>query len=269
MNRWSRAQVLLGTLVTVEVDTDLSWPAAQAALEAAFEQIAHIGRVMSAHDPRSDLGRLSRARPRQVLTLDPHTLRVLRAAIHWHRCSGGAFDPVRAASRLLPKRPGLRAGQSHLNAIECLSDTEVRVSHPVAIDLGGIAKGYAVDQALAMLRSHGITHARVNAGGDLAVMGEIARAITLRHADDHPRHWHVGRISMKQGAVATSVAARGLTELVARSRHRRTPWRSATVRALDGMTADALTKWALQTSLLCPALRSALRAHRATMWRSR
>jgi hypothetical protein len=45
-------------------------------------------------------------------------------------------------------------------------------------------------------------------------------------------------------------------------------WRSATVTAPDCMTADALTKWALQSSLLCPALTSALREHHATVWRS-
>lgn len=270
MMGWTRAQVLLGTLVTIEVDHALARSSADAAMAAALARISHIGRVMSAHDPNSDLARLSRAHPDQLLELDPATVQVLRAARDWTIRSGGTFDPVRAAQTLVHRgaRPGLQSSAGDLRDMDLLSEVMVRVSRPVSIDLGGIAKGYAVDQAMQVLRQHAVTHARVNAGGDLAVMGHIPQRIALRHAGDQPRSQAMGALFLREGAVATSVACDAWSGFVARPRRATATWRSATVTAPNCMTADALTKWALQSSVLCPSLRHALREHRATLWRS-
>lgn len=271
MNGWNRAQVMLGTLVTVQVAPDTPQARAHRAMDAALARMAHIARVMSAHDPLSDLGRLCRAQAHQVLTLDPDTVQVLRAARDWTLRSGGAFDPVRAADALVRRgaRPGLRASVGDLSDLELLSDTVVQVAKPIAIDLGGIAKGYAVDRAMDVLRQHQVTQARVNAGGDLAVMGPAPQRIVLRHAGAQARSHMRGALMGRQGAVATSIAVSGLSEFVAHARRRRMPWHSATVSAHDCMSADALTKWALHSSLLCPVLTRTLREHGATLWRSR
>lgn len=273
MSHWTRAQVLMGTLVTLEVDRRCPMQAAFIAMEAALNRMAHIARVMSAHDPGSDLGRLSRATPEQTLRLDPHTVRVLQAARDWVRQSGGAFDPVQAAHTLSQRglRPGLSRGTGGLRDLDVCSAVEVRVRQAVAIDLGGIAKGYAVDQALQVLREHDIAQARVNAGGDLAVMGPTPQRIALRHAGVHARSQNLGHLRLCEGAVATSTATPSMSdmgEMVARPRRAPVRWHSATVMAPDCMTADALTKWALQSTPLCPLLKRALREHRATLWRS-
>ena len=277
----TRARPLLGTLVSVQL-----WPEGDACplaqarawvpvIEQALALVAHIARVMSAHDPDSDLGRMSRARAGECLRVDAHTVTVLRACQHWWRVSGGAFSPVRAAHALARqgRRPGLQvhsaAAPWSLESLQLCSPTELRLPGPLLLDLGGIAKGYAVDQAVAMLARAGVRQALVNAGGDLRVLGPRAQAVQLRHAGQGLRDRRLpGRCQVQNAALATSVALHPESEFVRTLPAGRQRWRSASVLAADCMSADALTKWALQASVLCPALRAALRAHRARLWRS-
>jgi thiamine biosynthesis lipoprotein len=261
-------------MVTIEVFATDSLAHIQSAIEHAFDTVRHISQVMNAHRPDSDLGKISRARAGDELHVSAHTVRVLACAQHWWQRSGFAFDPAR--SGLLLARSGARPGLHHstehgkrMDDLICTGQDSVRVHRPLALDLGGIAKGYAVDQALLALRQHGIAQARINAGGDAGVLGTWPQAMQIRHAADAPRDLAVGRQRRHHGAVATSVADPVLSEFVRTGQIRRSPWRSATVWARDCMTADALTKWALQSSPLCPALRGALRTHGATLLRSR
>lgn len=268
------ARPLLGTLVTIEADGTGSDAMKIDAIHAAFEVVARIGRVMSAHDRHSDLGRMSRATPGQVLTLDAHTIAVLKAARYWVRASGGAFDPVRAATRLCGQavRPGLRPPArpgASLDDVEMVSATQVRMHQAVCVDLGGIAKGHAVDQAIQVLAGRGMTSALVNAGGDMRAMGHRHFSVDIRHAGLHVRDRTLpGRFRLQDKAMATSVGSHPDTHFVHTTASRRPAWSSATVMAKDCLTADVLTKWALQSGLLCPQLKTEMRAHSARMWRS-
>ena len=270
----ARARPLLGTVVTIAADGPLHEPLAVAAVDAAFAVMARVGQVMSAHDPRSDLGRMARAACGEVLTLDPHTVAVLRAARYWHRQSAGAFNPVQAARTLARQgvRPGLHwpvQACADLQALDIVSETQVRMSEPVLLDLGGIAKGYAVDRAIEVLAGHGLSEAIVNAGGDIRVLGQRGYAVDVRHAGNHLRGRSVNTVRrLCQSALATSVADPRETDFVKTVQTRRACWRSATVVAKDCMTADVLTKWALQSGLMCPDLKAAMRKHQAKMWRS-
>jgi hypothetical protein len=69
--------------------------------------------------------------------------------------------------------------------------------------------------------------------------------------------------------LATSVSGPLNPEFVASRAHQKLPWQSVTVQADTCMTADVLTKWAMQASLLCPELKRVLRQHHGRMWRSR
>ena len=274
-----RAQPLMGTLTWVKVDAPPDDLPAQEALAQALQVMAHIARVMSAHDPRSDLGRMAHSAPGQRMVLDAHTVRVLRAAQHWAQVSGGAFQPVRAAHLLIAQgvRPGLvREGcvPASLSDVCVLSTTEVWMRQPVPMDFGGIAKGYAVDQAIEVLQAAGISRAIVNAGGDLRMFGSPGFDVDLRHAGPGSgagvrERRHATLCRPTQCAVATSVGPHPDTDFVRTRRGQRSAWQSATVMAPDCMTADVLTKWALQSSVLAPELRLVLRKHQAQLWRSR
>jgi thiamine biosynthesis lipoprotein len=270
-----RGRPLLGTVVSIQLDAQGLTPLqAEHAMSQAFEVVAHIGRVMSAHDGGSDLARLSQACAGAVVTLDRHTVRVLRAAQYWQRLSHGAFNPGLAAQRLssMGQRPGLLRGAcaaSGLHGLTVLTDTSARLAYPIALDLGGIAKGYAVDQAIAVLAQHGVVDALINAGGDMRAIGNKTWPVDVRHAKTTLIDGRMGGCqTLYQRALATSVAGPLNPEFVHVRRYRQQVWRSATVQAPDCMTADVLTKWALQSSALCPELRGALRAHQARMWRS-
>lgn len=265
-----RARPLLGTLVSVQVPLDaLGEEQALHAMEQAFAVVVRIHRAMSAHASDSDLARLAQAAPGQALVLDACTVEVLRLAQSWRRTSGGAFDAQAAGERLARggERPGIAdapARAASLAALRFIDACTVVPDGPVAIDLGGIAKGYAVDQAVATLRELGVPSGLVNAGGDLRAFGEHAWPIELQHPELPARSRRLLRL--RDGAVATSLGT-GQPGFVAT---RRTParWRSCTVLARDCATADALTKWGLQDREPSLALRRTLRQAGARMWRS-
>jgi thiamine biosynthesis lipoprotein len=235
--------------------------------------MAQISRVMSAHHEDSDLGRLSRATARQVLMLDAETIRVIRAAQHWTVLSHGAFNPCVAATTLARRhrRPGLAPDATGtLRDISILSDTKVELIQAVSLDFGGIAKGYAVDRAIDTLTAHGICDALVNAGGDLRALGERAWPVDVRHSDSNLMD---GRLRQKahirEKALTTSVSGPLNSDFVLTRHHVKLRWKSVTVQASTCIAADALTKWAMQSSLLCPDLRTALRQNHGRMWRTR
>ncbi len=249
---WRRARPLLGTLVEIGLtadDADLG----QQAISAAFEQVARIHRLMSFHDPASELSRLNSAMPGEVLHVTPELYAVLSAALRFAHLSGGLFDPT-VAPRLcalgyLPRHGFIGDGAGDWRDIELLPENRVCLHRPVHLDLGGIAKGYAVDRALVCLRERGIEQAVVNAGGDLAVVGEVAVPVHVRHPLDPIRYLHLAEL--RGGAVATSAGYFS-------TRRHGDAWVtpllnphsqaclgldvSISVFAADCMTADALTK---------------------------
>jgi thiamine biosynthesis lipoprotein len=226
---------------------------------------------MSAHRADSDLARLAHARAGVPLQLDAHTVAVLRLAQHWRAASRGAFDPEAAGRRLARsgRRPAVApAHDAHgrLASLRILDErTVVSESGPVPLDLGGIAKGYAVDRAVQVLQAAGVRSALVNAGGDLRAFGARAWSIEVQHAAVAVRTQKLLRL--REGAVATSTGAAHNADFVA-TRRRSPQWASGTVLARDCATADALTKWALQEPEPSLRLRAALRSVGARLWRA-
>lgn len=260
-----RARPLLGTLVTIQVaqaDDD-----ALQAVEAAFGVIALVHERMSAHSPASDLARLARARAGEAIAVHPHTAAVLRLACLWRERSGGAFDAGLAGRRLagLGLRPALAAGKGLALQEMRLDGDVVHAEGPVVLDLGGIAKGYAVDMAVQVLRQRGVPSGLVNAGGDLRAFGPRAWRIELQHPVVTTRTRRL--LSLRDAALASSTRTAANGEFVAT---RRWParWQCSTVLARDCASADALTKWALQAPEPALQLRSVLARNGARMWRS-
>jgi thiamine biosynthesis lipoprotein len=151
----------------------------EAAVEEAF---AAIGAV-SFHDEGSDVSRLNRGAYETAIRVHPWTFEVLEIALDLHSRSNGMFDiriaPALQKLGLLPYHGGDLAGDapriSGHGGIELLAGQRVRFhDRATQIDLGGIAKGFAVDRAIDALRDHGMPSGLVNAGGDLAPLGQGA-----------------------------------------------------------------------------------------------
>lgn len=246
-----RCRPLLGTFVEISASGPVA-PEIENAASAAFAAIERIQNLLSAHDPRSELSLLNREAFQHPVAVSAETFTVLRRAQRLARESGGAFDCTIAPTlarwglrpaHLLRNRPG------NWRDIQLLRGRKVRFLRPLALDLGGIAKGYAVDKAIEVLREHGVTAATVNAGGDLRVFGPQASVIHLRHPE-RPQTF-ARTINLKHAALATSSPCftertwRGsrVSHLVdSRQRKAVTGSVSVTVRARECWLADALTK---------------------------
>ena len=171
--RMQRLRLALGTWVTIEA-TAATEASAVTGIEAAYWAIAEVERRMHPSREGSDLARINSA-PRQTrIPIADSTWRVLRLAQAVHALSDGAFDPC------LPLQAG-RLSDLALSAPEMKSHSAL-CQLPLALDLGGIAKGYAIDRAIEALRAAGCVSGLVNSGGDLRVYGP-SEGVLLRRAD--------------------------------------------------------------------------------------
>ena len=170
-----RAQPLLGTIVRIRV-AGLEESQAHEVITDAFGIIADVQRLMSFHEPGSELSRLNREAWRKPIRVHTHTRAVLARALEIAAASNGLFDPTVAPLLVeegrLPAPEGVAPDPCATWCdIDLREDGTVMFARPLWIDLGGIAKGYAVDCALAHLNAFSPTHACVEAGGDLRLSG--------------------------------------------------------------------------------------------------
>jgi FAD:protein FMN transferase len=163
----SRLRVAFGTFVSVDAASD-DPRIAERGLAAAFQAIGTVEERMHPTRAGSDLCRLAQAAPGECVSVHPWTWQLLELCARLNSSSAGVFDPC------------LRAAPGRIRDLELSAGTEVRARVPVAIDLGGIAKGFAVDRAVEALESAGCEAGMVNAGGDLRVFGADSRPIVVR-----------------------------------------------------------------------------------------
>ena len=183
-----RARPWLGTLVSIRVE-GLVEQEAHRALDAAFLEVATVHRLMSFHDPESDVSRLNRDAASHPVTVHPWTYSVLEQAQWCSQASEGCFDVSVGAELVQWNLLGAPLGAAEPRGgtwkdIELLPTSRVVFRSPLWIDLGGIAKGYAVDRAIERLCDFGPARVVVNAGGDIRVRGTQAEPIRLGAASE-------------------------------------------------------------------------------------
>jgi FAD:protein FMN transferase len=249
-----RCRPLLGTLVDISVAAEDTRRLSDA-LEYGFRAVAKVHALMSFHEPESDVYRLNRNTAGEPVEVDFRTWTVLETGRHISEASDGHFD-VTVAARLmdwgfLPRLPAhLRPDPTaSWRDVELLDGCRVRFAKPLAIDLGGIAKGFAVDQAIEAIRASGVSSACVNAGGDLRVCGNACEPLYIRYPGVPSELIEAG--TLRNEAAATSAdadsrrasASGWVSPLVnPRKRHLCNEFASVTVRARTCMLADALAK---------------------------
>jgi len=246
-----------------------------ARVDAAFGAIARVQALMSFHDPASELSRLNAGAHREPIAVDCWTWKVLAEAVRLGDASDGALDvaiaPVLVRLGFLPALPGRRraSDRGSYRDIQLHADERVSFARPLQIDLGGIAKGFAVDRAAETLADAGVANAVIEAGGDLRFVGTPPRRVLLRN----PRAPWLDRAEVDVAAPALATSAgyfarrrrrgRRVTPLVdpRSGKPVRAP-ASISVFAPTAMLADGLTK---VVALAAPELtRSLLRAEAAT-----
>ncbi len=257
-----RSQFIMGTLVEITVRGEDA-QRSQKAIGRAFDEISRLEGLMSTHKPDSELSRINAAAGGEFTAVSKETLTVLKRALHWGEQSKGALDitlgPVVALWHFdapEPAPPGdadikqalAATGLKHVE----IEGGKVRLARSgMALHLGAVAKGYAVDRAAAVLQQEGIDHALINAGGDLIALGRRATDKSWTIGLQHPRKPErmIASFSLSGGAVATSGDyQRYFIQDGTRYHHILNPESgmpvrgvvSATVRARSVMDADAI-----------------------------
>ena len=218
----ARARPFLGTIVSIRADAD------DDAVRCAFAAIERVHCLMNAHSDHSELARINRTAQGRPIRVHRWTYAVLSCALEVSRACGGAFDVTQGR------------GRAFYADIELLRGCKVRLRKPTRLDLGGIAKGFAVDQAVEVLRRRGARSGSVNAGGDLRVFGDAPQKIRVRLPG--APHLAMPLDEARERAFATSASYFGSRLWDARTRRQRTIDSSITVSAPSCMVADALTK---------------------------
>jgi thiamine biosynthesis lipoprotein len=237
-----RLRPMMGTFVAIEcqaVDTQT----AERAIAAAFAEVRCVEERMHPTRPGSDLAAIRSAQVGSPVSIHPWTGQVLALSQNVHMLSEGFFDPC------LPDLPG------HILDIDATVPDVVVCAAPVAIDLGGIAKGFAVDRAIDALRDAGCNAGLVNAGGDMRVFGPNV-SVWVRTQS------RTGSITLANQACAVSDTAQPNRPAEHRGYYSRvtglldvTVAQRAIVIASTAALADALTK--------CVLLLRAAQRHRA------
>jgi thiamine biosynthesis lipoprotein len=205
-----RSQMIMGTTVEITVI-----PPDEEAIKAAFEEIRKVDALMSTYKENSEVSILNREGENR---LSAKTLQVIRESLNFSELTGGAFDitcrPLinlwkkAKKEKVIPPPEEIKKALSLVGYQKILleGDRARFKQRGMQIDLGGIAKGYAVDRAIEVLRKNGIRRALVNAGGDLYALGNGPGGEKWQVGIQDPRQEDklLGIIKVKDVGVATS-----------------------------------------------------------------
>ncbi len=211
-----RDESLMGTVIQIEVwheDAAL----ADAGIEAVLAEMRRIDAGMSTYRDDSELSRINAAAADQAVPISDELGGLIARALAFSRLTGGAFDVTYASVGYLydfrqgirPDDDALEQGLPGVDYRHVVLDAEqgtIRYRRQgVRIDLGGIAKGYAVERGAEILRSSGIAHARISAGGDTRLLGDRRGRpwlVGVRHPRDRERI--VAQLPLVNEAISTS-----------------------------------------------------------------
>jgi thiamine biosynthesis lipoprotein len=204
---------------------------ARATLDELFELAARLDAVMSRHDPQSDLSRLNRAAGQGLVPVDPELARLLSAGVEYARLTRGSFDVTvgplvalwtRAGETGTPPSAGeIERARALVGAdqIRVEGDRAALTSAGVSVDLGGLAKGWALDQMLPLLRAHGIENALLDFGqSSVWALGAPPGASGWRLLARGPGEGELGVLTLSDQALSVS-GSLGQWTLIGGRRH--------------------------------------------------
>jgi FAD:protein FMN transferase len=217
MAEWLRdTRAMMGTEIGVELWAD-DVQAGQRAMDQVFAEVQRLDLMMNPWNPASELARINRDAYPVAVPAPAEIVTVVERALYYSGLTRGAFDiSFAAAGKHYDYREGKKPSEQQLQqaqqAIDFRAITLDRAASTIAfaragmaIDLGGIAKGFAVDRGIDILQRAGIISAVVSAGGDSRILGNLGerpRIIGIRHPRKSDEH--IVRIPLQDTAISTS-----------------------------------------------------------------
>lgn len=258
----SDQEAIMGTVVRVELWSE-DQPAGRAAIAVVMDEMRRIDRTMSTYKGDSDISLVNRKAAQEPVIISNELFDLITRSLQMSELTGGAFDITYASAgylydfrrKIKPSDEALAKAVPAVNYHHILLDrkrSSIKFSRPgVRIDLGGIAKGHAVDRCIALLQARGIKQAIVSAGGDSRIIGDHhGRPWIVGIRDPHQKGRVVAALPLSDVAVSTSGDYERYFEVNGvRYHHIINPAngrpvngvRSATVVGNDSTTTDALS----------------------------
>src|SRR5271169_2637865 len=208
---------IMGTRITVELWSE-DRPQAEAAIDAVLDEMRHIDETMSTYKPTSEVSQVNAKAADGPMHISKELFDLLVTAKEYSTLTDGAFDITYASvgymydfrKHIRPDEEQISKALPAVNFRHVLLDPNnqtVQFSQQgVRIDLGGIAKGYAVDCGINVLKSRGFTRAYVGAGGDSRIIGDRFGKPWIVGIRD-PRKGEgevIARIPLANAAISTS-----------------------------------------------------------------
>ncbi|MDQ7050538.1 MAG: FAD:protein FMN transferase [Enterobacterales bacterium] len=189
---YSQSFDVMGTRAKVEFESD-SEQLAKSLINQTIQEMQRIDQAMSPFKTTSEISRINRMAAKAPLIISKEMIHLIEKSLYYSRLTKGSFDITFSSLGYLfdyrnHTKPTKQQKQTLVKYIDYRSvilkpvDSTIYFKHPqIKIDFGGIAKGYAVDQCIDILKANGIKNAFVNAGGDSRVIGR-----------KNGRLWYVG-----------------------------------------------------------------------------
>ena len=212
--RYEETKFLMGTEINIIVVGN-NRAIIRSAAQAGFRELSRIEDIMSAYKPDSELCSLNKTGEREA---SKELLYVINKARYISELSNGTFDitckPLIDLWHNARKTNKVQDAQNILDVLSVIGYRDVSIKNNnvkfnkagIKIDLGALAKGYAVDMAINLIKDYDIKGALVDAGGDIRAIGKREDGKLWEIGIKHPREGNriIGLINLENSAVATS-----------------------------------------------------------------
>jgi thiamine biosynthesis lipoprotein len=217
LRQYADSRPLMGTVVSMTVEGPRR-DVLEQGVNDAYREMSRLSDMMNHYNPDSVVSQINRAAGAQPVTVPRELMEVLAMARRVSERSEGAFDITVGSLkvwRFNPEDPAMPSPDEIRHALPLVNfrhvilneknQTVLLKQHGMRMDLGGIAKLYILDVGMQVLKQRGITHAMINGGGDVAVIGSY-QGRPWRIGIRHPRRGDVllGTVELTQGWVVTS-----------------------------------------------------------------
>ncbi|MBU0580821.1 MAG: FAD:protein FMN transferase [Candidatus Margulisbacteria bacterium] len=193
---------------------------ADKAIKKAYERIEEIEKIVNFFDPQSELSKINEKAAYQEVQLSNEMYFLLKKAFWGSEITKGAFDitttPLSqlygfgSETKQIPSKKQVKAALSlvgYENIILNEKNKTIRLAKKgIKLDLGGMAKGYTIDEGIKVLKAEGIKSGFINAGGNIFALGRTKNFTPWKIGIRHPRQTNkvIGTIKLNNSAVATS-----------------------------------------------------------------